>query len=303
MWRALQLAKNGEGRVSPNPMVGAVIVHGGKIIGEGFHAKFGDPHAEVNAINSVSKSERSLLRKSTMYVTLEPCAHYGKTPPCAELIVKTGIPRVVIACLDPNPLVAGKGIKILEDAGIEVKTGVLENESKELNRRFLKAQTTPHPWIILKWAQSSDGFMASIKKSGQPKSVKFSTPVTSIWMHRERAKIDAITVGAHTEKLDSPKLNVRDWGGNSPKKISCDSAIDCKSFVKKLRSEGISSLMIEGGPTILRSFIEEDLFDEIRVEISPIRLHYGLYTPGLPNNIHLHHSEASDGNMIFYYRR
>ena len=303
MRRAIELARKGAGWTSPNPMVGAVIVHNDRIIGEGFHARYGGPHAEVNAINSVSDSDRHLLKDSTMYVTLEPCAHYGKTPPCADLIVKTGIPGVVVSILDPNPLVAGKGVKILRDSGVEVVTGILEDESKELNRRFLKAHSSPEPWVILKWAQSADGFMAIVDGNGKPKPVRFSSPISTVWMHRERAKVDAIMVGSKTELIDSPRLNVRDWGGNSPKKVIADSSFDCKTFVENLRAEGVTSLMVEGGATLLKSFISENVFDEIRVEISSVKLRHGLPAPALPEGIYLHHHEICQGNMILYFRR
>lgn len=285
MKRALLLAKNGEGRVSPNPMVGAVIVHGNRIIGEGFHANYGGPHAEVNAINSVKKENRGLLQDSTIYVTLEPCAHYGKTPPCANLIVETGIPRVVVGSSDPNPKVAGKGIQILKNAGISVYEGFLKNECDELNRRFLTAHQKGRPWVILKWAQSADGFMASINDDGEPSPVRFSNPVSSVWVHKERAAVDAITVGSNTKKIDSPRLDVRLWGGNSPKRIDISGYIDCKDFLKSIAREGITSIMVEGGPTFLQSFISDGLYDEIRVEISPKSLVKGLSAPAIPEGL------------------
>lgn len=304
MRRALSLAGNGEGRVSPNPMVGAVIVHDDRIIGEGFHAYYGGPHAEVNAIASVKDEDRHLLKDSTMYVTLEPCAHYGKTPPCANLIVKTGIPRVVIAAIDPNPLVGGKGVEILKDAGIEVSLGILKKESEELNRRFIKANTLSDlPWIILKWAQSSDGFMASKDPEGSPSPVKFSNDLSNVWMHRERANVDAIMVGSVTERLEHPRLNVRYWGGNSPQKITADSSIELLSFLKNLRKNGVSSLMVEGGPTILNSFIDEGFFDEIRIEISPVEIHTGISAPKLPEGLKLISEHRCRHNFILTYRR
>ena len=245
MNRALQLARNGEGRVSPNPMVGAVITHGTRIIGEGFHAFYGGPHAEVNAINSVRKEDLPLLKESTIYVTLEPCAHHGKTPPCANLIVEKGIPRVIIGSLDPNPLVAGKGVKIIRDAGVDVSCGVLEKECVDINRRFMKAHSLSFPWITLKWAQSADGFLATYDDSGNPVPVKFSSDLSSVWMHRERGKQDAILVGANTERIDHPKLNVRLWGADSPKKFVAEGDFDCLEFVKRLRQDGITALMVE----------------------------------------------------------
>ena len=303
MRRALQLALNGEGRVSPNPMVGAVIVHGDRIIGEGFHAFYGGPHAEVNAVNSVKDCDRNLLKDSRMYVTLEPCAHYGKTPPCAELLVKTGIPEVVVATTDPNPKVAGKGIKILEDAGIKVETGLLEEESRELNRRFMKAHSSSLPWIILKWAESADGFMAALDENKNPHGVKLSSSLSSIWMHRERGNVDAILVGKNTEKIDSPKLTTRLWGGNSPKKFVANEKIDPTEFAENLRKEGVTSLMVEGGPKLLESFIKSGSYDEIRIEKSPVLIGKGLKAPQLPKDVKLVSTEMCRDNVIQVYRR
>lgn len=290
MERALLLARNGEGGVSPNPMVGAVIVTedpdgSPRIIGEGFHAFYGGPHAEVNAIRSVKEEDRHLLKNSIIYVTLEPCAHHGKTPPCANLIVETGIPKVVIGSPDPNPLVSGKGVKILKDAGLEVEEGLMQEECDLLNRRFLKAQRSDIPWIILKWAQSADGYMAAIDEEGKPHQVKFSLPLSSVFMHRERANIDAIMVGKNTELIDSPSLTTRLWGGNSPRKVVADSSIPLIDTLRDLRRQGITSLMVEGGPTLLNSFIREGLFDEIRIETSPLLLKAGLKSPVLPKNL------------------
>ena len=301
MRRALQLAGNGEGRVSPNPMVGAVIAHGDRVIGEGFHAFYGGPHAEVNAIRSVNPKDRDLLKNSTLYVTLEPCAHHGKTPPCANLIVETGIPKVVIGSPDPNPLVAGKGVEILKNAGIDVKSGILREECDALNKRFITAHTLKRPWIILKWAQSADGFMAEINDEGEKVPVKFSTLLSSVFMHRERASCDAILVGKNTELTDHPLLNVRLWGGNSPKKFVAYDKTDIKEFTQQLFSEGISSLMVEGGAKMLESFIMENLFDEIRIEISPKVLGKGLKAPKLPDNIRLKETKHIDGNLIEIY--
>lgn len=303
MSRALQLARNGEGRVSPNPMVGAVIVHGDRIIGEGFHAYYGGPHAEVMAVNSVKPENQELLKDSTIYVTLEPCAHHGKTPPCANLIVDRGIPRVVIGSSDPNPLVAGKGVKILEEAGIEVAEGILKKECDELNKRFMKAHTGHRPWIILKWAQSSDGFLASLDDRENPCPVTFSSPLSSVWMHRERANVDAVIVGSNTEKTDRPRLNVRYWGGNSPKKLVAEKHIDPKEYCENIRKEGIMSLMVEGGAKLLNSFIEAGMYDEIRVETSPIELKRGLQSPKIPDDAKMVSSEKCRDNTITTYKK
>ena len=303
MRRALQLAGNGEGRVSPNPMVGAVIVHDGKIIGEGYHACFGAPHAEVNAINSVRPEDRGYLKDSTIYVTLEPCAHHGKTPPCADLIVKTGIPRVVIGSPDPNPLVSGKGVKILEDAGVKVTQNILRDECDYLNRRFLSAQKNDIPYITLKWAQSADGFIAGFTETGSPCPVKFSTPVSSVWVHRERAANDAIMIGANTERIDNPQLNVRYWAGKDPLKIVAQEGRPMADILKQLRKDGITSLLVEGGAKLLNWFITNGLYDEIRIEVAPFSLKKGVPSPLLPQNLTLQEHFSCGANQISVYRR
>ena len=303
MERALQLALNGEGRVSPNPMVGAVIVNRGKIIGEGFHAFYGGPHAEVNAINSVKPEDKHLLKDSTIYVTLEPCAHHGKTPPCANLIVNTGIPNVVIGSLDPNPLVAGKGVKILEDAGINVRRGIKEKECVNLNCRFMKAQICRMPFITLKWAQSADGYLANISDNGQPEAVKFSSPLSSVWMHRERSRHDAIMVGGNTERLDNPQLNVRKWGGNSPQKFIAHFDKNLEKQLMEMRKEGVTSLLVEGGSGLLNSFIENGWWDRIRVETSPIVLGRGLEAPKVPQDARLEESDYCGKNLIQTFKK
>lgn len=303
MRRALQLATNGEGRVSPNPMVGAVIVADDRIIGEGFHAFFGGPHAEVNAIRSVRDSDRHLLKDSTLYVTLEPCSHHGKTPPCANLIKETGIPRVVVGSPDPNPLVAGKGIKILEEAGIEVETGILRKECDDLNRKFLLAQTSSRPWILLKWAQSADGFISPVNQEGQPYPFRFSFPLSSVGVHRLRSGMDAIMVGGNTEKTDNPRLDVRFWGGNNPKKFIAHFSLPIEKQLELMRKEGITSVMVEGGANLLSSMISKGLYDEIRIETSPVLLNNGVKAPMLPQDIRLEDTLDCRGNIIQTYRR
>lgn len=307
MRRALLLARGGEGRVAPNPMVGAVVVADGRIIGEGFHRTYGGPHAEVNAIASVKDTDRHLLPVSTIYVTLEPCSHYGKTPPCSKLIIDSKIPKVVVGAPDPNPLVAGRGIKMLRDAGVEVKEGVLLEECLAINRRFMTAHTLHRPWIQLKWAQSADGFMAAIDGEGKPRPVKFSDSLSSVWMHRERAMAEAIMVGANTAAIDKPRLDVRLWGGKNPVRIECGPHEDLPALMEKLRANGITSLMVEGGPTLLRSFIREGLFDEIRIETSPVALGRGLAAPELPiadgTVFKTVERETCRGNIITVFRR
>ncbi len=280
MQRALQLARLGEGLVSPNPMVGAVIVAAdGKIIGEGYHHRYGGPHAEVNAVNSVKDSDKHLLSDSTIYVTLEPCSHYGKTPPCAKLIIDIGIPRVVVGSADPFKEVSGRGIKMLRDAGVEVVEDVMREECDALNVRFLTAHRLGRPWIQLKWAQSADGFMAGLDKDGNPFPVKFSTPVSSVWMHRRRSMVDAIMVGKNTLKIDKPSLNCRHWPGNAPRRV--EPRHDLEAQMRELYKEGVTSLMVEGGPTLLQSFIDLGLYDDIKIETAEKKLGAGLPAPTL----------------------
>ncbi len=280
MRRALQLAKLGEGLVSPNPMVGAVIVSAdGRIIGEGYHHHYGGPHAEVCAITSVMEKDKELLKDSTIYVTLEPCSHYGKTPPCSKLIIDTGIPKVVVGSADPFPEVCGRGISMLRNAGIEVTENVLREECDALNVRFLTAHRLGRPWIQLKWAESADGYMASVDENGNPYPVRFSTPVSSVWMHRRRSMVDAIMVGKNTLAIDRPRLDCRYWPGRAPKRI--EPRHDLTQQMYELYTDGITSLMVEGGPTLLQSFINNGLYDDIRIEKSDKVLANGLRSPKL----------------------
>lgn len=303
MRRALQLARGGEGRVAPNPMVGAVVVARDRIIGEGFHRTYGEPHAEVNAIASVKEADLPLLREATVYVTLEPCSHYGKTPPCALLLVEKGVKRVVIGAPDPNPLVAGRGVSMLREAGIEVTEGVLLDECMAINRRFMTFHSLHRPWILLKWAQSADGFMAAIDEAGNPRPVTFSNPLSSVWMHRERAGVQAIMVGSHTILTDHPRLDVRLWAGNNPEKIGCPHGLDLRRLMNDLTRRGITSLMVEGGPTLLASFIREGLYDEIRIETAPATLGKGLRAPLLPPDLESVGNSSCRGNGIAVFRR
>lgn len=299
MGRALQLAKLGYGFTSPNPIVGAVITDPeGMIIGEGWHRRYGEGHAEVNAVASVK--DREALREATVYVTLEPCSHYGKTPPCAKLLIDCGLRRIVIGSLDPFREVSGRGVRMLEEAGIEVKVGVLEEECRELNRKFMTAHTNGRPYVLLKWAQSSDGFMAGLDENGKPVPVRLSSPVTQVLMHRERAGVDAILVGPVTAETDSPRLDARLWparrsplrvtfahrDGTVPKgfddedSLILDPALQIEDNLKLLyRDHKVTSLMVEGGPTILQAFLDSGFVDETRVEIAPVRLGSGLKAP------------------------
>lgn len=288
MRRALQLAARGRFFASPNPMVGAVIVHNDRIIGEGYHRRVGGPHAEVNAVNSVADADRHLLPESTIYVTLEPCSHYGRTPPCALLLIENRFKRVVIGMSDPFGKVNGRGIAMLREAGIEVHVGCLERECADLNRHFITAHTHHRPYITLKWAQSADGYI------GVPeKQIVFSTPLTSTKVHRLRALHDAIAVGARTVITDAPSLTTRLWDGRSPRVVIFDrhALIDAdhellaregaihltddeplESQLLKLYDAGITSLLVEGGSSLLQGFIDAGLYDEVHIENSPITL-------------------------------
>ncbi|MDR2086854.1 MAG: bifunctional diaminohydroxyphosphoribosylaminopyrimidine deaminase/5-amino-6-(5-phosphoribosylamino)uracil reductase RibD [Dysgonamonadaceae bacterium] len=284
MRRCLQLAEYGRGWVAPNPMVGAVIVYQGKIAGEAFHRKYGEAHAEVNVIGAVRNTE--YLQAATLYVNLEPCSHYGKTPPCAELIIRKQIPRVVIGQSDPFPEVSGKGIKMLKDAGIEVITGVLEKECEHLNRRFITFHQKRRPYIILKWAQSADGFIDRFREPGDGRlPVRFSDDFSQIRIHKMRAEEAAIMVGSRTEQLDKPQLNVRFWQGNHPRIIKPVSHKSLALQMNELYEQGIQSLIVEGGAKLLQSFIEERLWDEAQVEITPLRLNEGVKVPAFPGTL------------------
>lgn len=317
MRRALALARNGAGFTSPNPMVGAVITNPeGEIIGQGWHRRFGEPHAEVNAVRSVA--DPAALRNATIYVTLEPCSHYGKTPPCAKLLVESGFRRVVVGAPDPNPLVAGRGIRMIRDAGIEVTENVLRDECFEINRRFMTAQILRRPYIQLKWAQSSDGFMAAIAPDGNSEPVSFSSPLTSILMHRERSLADAILVGTNTLLSDNPSLTLRHYPGRSLRPvifrsgrlpqnlkvflsspIILDPARPLDDNIHDLFSEfGVTSLMVEGGASLLNSFIANGLYDEIRVETSPVSIRQGVEAPAVPAGIQLSCHETVNSRLI-----
>lgn len=321
MLRALQLARGGEGFATPNPMVGAVITApDGRIIGEGFHRRWGEPHAEVNAIASVRPEDRHLLHRSTIYVTLEPCSHYGKTPPCARLIIETGIPRVVVGARDPFAKVAGRGIRMLREAGVEVVEDVLRDECEALNRRFMTAHRLGRPFIQLKWACSADGFMAS-GTPADPRPVQLSSPLTSVLMHRERAMADAILVGTRTVATDNPSLTVRLWPGHDPLKVTFDSptlpqdarmldehtvlldpAIPIERQMQTLYADhGVTSLMVEGGAQTLRHFIASGLWDEIRRETAPVILGPGLEAPDIPADAIRTSTTECDGHLIETY--
>ena len=310
MRRALELATLGRGHVSPNPMVGCVIEHQGKIIGEGWHRHYGETHAERNAIASVRPEDEPLLPQSTVYVTLEPCSHYGKQPPCADLLIEKRIGRVVCCNDDPNPLVAGRGFAKLRDAGITVETGVLAGMGRLLNARFFAFMEKHRPYVILKWAETTDGFIAA--ESGQP--MQISGPLSQRLVHRWRSEEDAIMVGTNTARTDNPRLNVRLVPGRNPVRVVIDKQLQLagslnlfdgsqptlgynfiktetvgqttyiqlspdKPFLPQLLADlyerEIQSVLVEGGTTLLNSFINAGLWDEIRVFRSRTMLHAG----------------------------
>lgn len=314
MDRALELATLGGRAVMPNPMVGAVVVHEGEIIGEGYHARYGEPHAEVYALESVR--DRSQLKDATIYVSLEPCAHFGKTPPCADLLVNSGIRRVVVGCLDPNPKVGGKGVQKLRDAGIEVVERVRERECILLNRRFMMYQLLKRPYIILKWAETADRFIARVDGSSKWISSEFSRRTT----HRWRSQEMSILVGTRTALLDNPRLTVRHVHGTNPLRLVIDKELalpntlelfnqDAPTWIFNYResksvgntvwkeisperpipqaicdalyAEKITSLFIEGGAHTIQSFVDAGLWDEARVCQSPRTFGEGTAAPSL----------------------
>ena len=280
MRRCIQLAENGIQGARPNPMVGAVIVANDRIIGEGYHVRCGEEHAEVNAFASVK--DESLLKDATIYISLEPCAHYGKTPPCADLIIKKGVKRVVVGCIDPFAEVKGRGIEKIRKAGIEVEVGVLEKECQWLNRRFFTYHSKHRPYIILKWAQTANGFI-----DNHFKPLMISNEQTQMLSHQLRAEEDAILVGHTTFDRDHPSLNVRHWHGPNPKRIVLTHDRPLPQLMDDLYQHGIQSLIVEGGCQTHESFIQAGLWDEIRMEVAPITVSDGTRAPQLPSDIRL----------------
>ena len=339
MSRCLQLAQYGVGYVAPNPMVGAVLVYDDRIIGEGYHHHFGEAHAEPNAINSVKQPE--LLQDATLYVSLEPCSHYGKTPPCADLIVNSGISRVVIGTLDPNPKVSGRGVEVLQEAGIEVLVGVMEKECRELNKRFFIFQEQKRPYILLKWAQTQDGFMDRKRRDNTESPLQISNTITKQMTHKMRSENQAILVGVNTVLLDNPSLTVRDWTGKSPVRIAIDrqgriptnfnlmdGSVRTIIFTEILRKnehnlefikinfdehalpnilqnlfeQNIHSFMVEGGASILNIFIEAGLWDEANIEVSPLRIADGVKAPVL-NLLPISKNTVGGHEWLFFENR
>ena len=308
MRRCLQLARGGMQNAKPNPMVGAVIVAAdGRIIGEGYHVRCGEGHAEVNAFASVKPEDEALLGEATIYVSLEPCSHYGKTPPCADLIVSKGVRRCVVGCVDPFAKVQGRGIQKLRDAGIEVTVGVLEHECRTLNKRFITYNEHRRPYIILKWAETANHF---IDDNG--KALAISTPFTRMLSHKLRAENDAILVGRITDEREHPQLTTRDWAGPSPRRIVIDSrhpAFEGMDFSKPvlpqlmqwLYTEKCQSLIVEGGAMTLQSFIDAGLWDEIRVETAQMTVSGGTRAPQVPEEARLVSRKEYEGNVISYW--
>ena len=298
MRRCLQLARNGQQNAKPNPMVGAVIVSAdGRIIGEGYHVRCGEGHAEVNAFASVRTEDEPLLKDATMYVSLEPCSHFGKTPPCADLIIKKGVRRVVVGCIDEFAEVQGRGIRKMREAGIDVEVGVLEAECKALNRRFFTYHREQRPYIILKWAQTANGF---IDDHFQPAQI--SSDFTKMLSHKLRAEEDAILVGRVTEERDHPQLTVREWSGTSPKRMVIDRSHPLN--LESLHAHHIQSLIVEGGAQTLRSFLVQNLWDEIRVETNTaMTVSGGTRAPQIPANAVVRQTESYDGQLIVHYQK
>lgn len=335
MRRCLQLAALGQAHAAPNPMVGAVLVHKGRIIGEGYHARYGEAHAEVRCVASVPEASRGDISSATLYVSLEPCAHYGKTPPCTELIISERIPRVVVGCQDPFAAVSGRGIARLRQAGVEVITGVLEEACRELNRRFFTFHLKKRPYLILKWVRSPDGFI------GLPalKSVRISSAVTDRLVHRWRSEESGILIGSHTAEYDDPLLTNRLWSGSDPVRIVLDrsgklpdhlrlfqgpvptmvftrdvqrrrgqtewlSVFPSQRFLEEvmgiLHERKILSVMVEGGARILNAFIEAGLWDEARVITGHRYLKEGLASPVLTGSVAVAERQVG-GDRISYF--
>lgn len=309
--RCLQLARLGEYYVAPNPMVGAVLVHidsagHEEIVAEGWHEAFGGPHAEVNCLRHAEEKGITDYSNCTLYVSLEPCSHYGKTPPCAKLLIEKRIPRVVVGCLDPNEKVSGRGVKMLREAGIEVVTGVLEAECRALNKRFICLHERHRPYVILKWAQTADGYLDYDRDSSDTDAIArgplvISNPVTKQLVHKMRAENMAIMVGTRTALLDNPRLQTTRWSGRNPMRVLPDRHhivprdfrifstgsetivyernTDWQFILDDLAARGIHSLLVEGGRIWLETIIASGLWDEMHVEVAPVRIGSGVPAP------------------------
>ncbi|MDO9633967.1 MAG: bifunctional diaminohydroxyphosphoribosylaminopyrimidine deaminase/5-amino-6-(5-phosphoribosylamino)uracil reductase RibD [Paludibacter sp.] len=337
MYRCLQLAAFGAGYVAPNPMVGAILVHNGKIIAEGFHRKYGESHAEPNAIYAVK--DEKLLKESTLYVNLEPCSFYGKTPPCADLIVSKGIPKVVIGTLDPNPKVSGRGVEILRNAGIDVTVGLLEEACNELNKRFFIWQKERRPYVLIKWAQTRDGFIDVVRTDVTTPPLQISNNITKQLTHKIRSEYQSIMVSTNTVVLDNPSLTVRRWAGKNPVRLILDrtgripanyhifdDAVKTiiftenpktntektefvnitydqdflKNMLKQIAERNIHSVLVEGGSQLLNSFITSGLWDEANVEISNQIIAAGVPAPKL--DVQVERTSSFDNHLWLNYK-
>lgn len=304
--RCLQLARLGEYYVAPNPMVGAVLVsnHDNRILAEGWHEQYGGPHAEPNCLRNAEQNHPEGIdyQQCTLYVNLEPCSHYGKTPPCAERIIQQGIGRVVIGTLDPNPLVAGRGVKMMREAGVEVVVGVLEEECRTLNKRFFCLHEQHRPYVILKWAQTADGYIDIVRDAGEPLTI--STPLTKQLVHQQRAENMAIMVGTKTVLLDNPRLLTTRWSGRNPIRITLDrhgrltpdyrifsedaptivyrDNTDWHFILQDLAQRNIHSVLVEGGTTLLNAIIASGVYDEVHIEVSDQTLPLPSQGKGVP---------------------
>ena len=336
MQRCIDIAKRGIRAVAPNPMVGCVLVVEGKIIGEGYHERYGEAHAEVNAINNVSN--QNLLKNATLYVSLEPCSHTGKTPPCCDLLIQNGIKKVVVGTKDPNPLVGGKGIEKLKNSGIEVSEGILKDQCLELNKRFFTFHEKQRPYVTLKWAQTLDGFLDKIRKDGEEKINWISEPETKTLVHKWRSEEQSILVGRNTITNDNPSLTVRDYGGMNPIRLVIDSQLQISgnlnifskdaptivfnrvkdkkennvewikiketstsNILEELYRRGIQSVFVEGGSRTLQYFIIDNLWDEARVIVGQKYFKEGYKAP-IINKVPVK-SMPFGKDMIHYYKR
>jgi diaminohydroxyphosphoribosylaminopyrimidine deaminase/5-amino-6-(5-phosphoribosylamino)uracil reductase len=340
MQRCIELAEKGLGTVAPNPLVGSVIVHNNQIIGEGYHQKFGDWHAEVNAINAVI--DKTLFKESTIYVNLEPCAHFGKTPPCASLIASLQFKRVVIGQIDPFAEVAGKGIQILKNAGCEVETGILEKECRELNRRFLVYHEKKRPYIILKWAETLDSYVDKLRTKDTPREPFWITnKLARRLVHKWRTEEMAILVGTNTALKDNPALNVRNWSGKNPVRMVLDRSLrlpaDLSLFDKQIPTivfteksvanksnisyvqlennknalttiieyaynNSFQSIIVEGGTQLIGSFMEQDLWDEARVLVGNKLFGRGIEAPRM-HYLPIADEWIGDSRLLYYRNR
>lgn len=337
MSRCLDLARMGCYYVAPNPMVGAVLVSAdGEILGEGYHMRYGGPHAEVNCFRDAEANGYTDFSDATIYVSLEPCSHFGKTPPCANLLVEKGVKRCVIGTLDPNPQVSGRGVQILRSAGIKVEVGVLEAECRDLNRRFLMLQEHKRPYIILKWAQTSDGYIDARGDTEHP--LVISNPLTKQIVHRMRAENMAILVGKNTALLDNPGLRTTRWNGRNPIRILLDhhrsvpasarmfqpdpvpndplypqgeyivlhEHADWAEAVRDLGTRGIHSVLVEGGVTVLNSILASGLYDEVHVEVSPAMVSPAALSTAVPAPkiaLPAEPYETVEGHLLYAWRK